>query len=68
MHSKLRLVIGFAYIPAGIFLLYYEFVPGIADPGLMRILGVVFVAYGIYRIVHTRLLMSGENQHGRDEE
>ena len=55
MNERFRIFTGALYVLTSAYFFFMEILPGGLDPKLFKILGTIFVAYGVYRIVHTRL-------------
>jgi hypothetical protein len=55
MNERFRILTGVLYVLTGAYFFFMEIFPGGIDPKLVKILGTIFAAYGVYRIVHTRL-------------
>lgn len=58
MNSRFRVIVGGMYVMAGTYILITETMPERFEPALLKMLGIVFIAYGLYRVVHTRLINS----------
>ena len=62
MNYYLRVAVGSLFVILGIYMMFLDILPGTIDPRLMTVSAVVLVAYGIYRIVHSKLIKAQERE------
>lgn len=53
VNRYLRIVVGSLFIMFGAYIIWIEWMPGRFDPKFKIMMGLVLIAYGAYRIVHT---------------
>lgn len=53
MNHRLRIIIGYLFVFFGLYVLLMDPSPGNFHPKLNSMMGIVWIFYGVYRIVHT---------------
>lgn len=62
MYLKIRILIGIIYVALGFYIIFVYDSLYILDIKIIKTAGVVFMGYGLYRIVHTQYARLHENE------